>query len=208
MSKGSSAAKYKLTYFDVRARCEHIRLLFAAGKLAFDDVRIKQEDWPTLKPTTPLGALPMLEVNGQKYSESLALGRYVAKEAKMYGSSNLEQLDIDMIVDVVNGWREDSFAAAFEKDEKLKAEKIEKLKESVETKLDILAKRLGKKKYFVGDKLSWADIHFYTCVEILKKPMEMNDVLDKQPALKALFDLVAKNEGIAKYLKTRKDTQF
>ena len=44
-------AKYKLTYFDARGRGEPIRMLFAAADVKYDEVRVKFEDWPELKPS-------------------------------------------------------------------------------------------------------------------------------------------------------------
>jgi hypothetical protein len=42
-------ASYKLSYFDIQALGEPIRLLLAFGKVEFIDNRIKFEDWPELK---------------------------------------------------------------------------------------------------------------------------------------------------------------
>lgn len=58
--------KPKLTYFDISgSRGEECRLaLFLAG-IEFDDVRIKFPDWPALKPTTPYGSMPILELPGK-----------------------------------------------------------------------------------------------------------------------------------------------
>ena len=42
-------SRYKLTYFDFRGRADLIRLLFVAGKVDFEDVRISFEEWPALK---------------------------------------------------------------------------------------------------------------------------------------------------------------
>ena len=42
---------YKLQYFPARARAEHIRMLFAVGGVAFEDVHVQQKDWPALKPS-------------------------------------------------------------------------------------------------------------------------------------------------------------
>ena len=40
----------KLTYFDGRGRCEHIRLILAYGGIKYEDVRVQFPDWPALKP--------------------------------------------------------------------------------------------------------------------------------------------------------------
>ena len=44
--------KYKLTYFNFRARAELARLLFACAEVEFDDERITTIDkWVDLKPS-------------------------------------------------------------------------------------------------------------------------------------------------------------
>lgn len=40
---------YKLTYFNVQALGEPMRLLFAYAGVEYEDVRIEDEDWPKLK---------------------------------------------------------------------------------------------------------------------------------------------------------------
>lgn len=58
--------KPKLMYFDAPvSRGEECRLALYAGGVDFEDVRVKREEWPALKPTTPFGSLPVFEVPGQ-----------------------------------------------------------------------------------------------------------------------------------------------
>ena len=47
---------YKLHYFNVTARADLIRLLFAVSGIDFEDHRIELDEWPAIKPTTPLGS--------------------------------------------------------------------------------------------------------------------------------------------------------
>jgi glutathione S-transferase len=59
-------SKPKLTYFDAPvSRGEECRLALHLSGVDFDDVRIRREDWPALKPKTPFGSMPVLELPGQ-----------------------------------------------------------------------------------------------------------------------------------------------
>ena len=52
---------YKFTYFDVPARGETARLLFALADQPFDDIRInKERDWAELKPSKSKGLKGMV----------------------------------------------------------------------------------------------------------------------------------------------------
>jgi glutathione S-transferase len=58
--------KPKLIYFDAPvSRGEECRLALHLAGVEFEDVRVKFADWPALKPTTPYGAMPILELPGQ-----------------------------------------------------------------------------------------------------------------------------------------------
>jgi prostaglandin-H2 D-isomerase / glutathione transferase len=59
-------AKPKLTYFDAPvSRGEECRLALHLAGIDFDDNRVKPAEWPTIKPTTPYGSVPVLEIDGQ-----------------------------------------------------------------------------------------------------------------------------------------------
>lgn len=58
--------KPKLFYFDAPvSRGEECRLALHLAGVEFEDVRIKPADWPAMKPETPYGGLPILELPGQ-----------------------------------------------------------------------------------------------------------------------------------------------
>lgn len=59
-------SKPRLIYFDAPvSRGEECRLALHLAGVDFEDVRVKRDDWPALKPRTPYGSLPVLELPGQ-----------------------------------------------------------------------------------------------------------------------------------------------
>src|SRR4051812_23071978 len=55
--------KPRLTYFDApMSRGEECRLALHVGGVDFEDNRISREAWLALKPTTPFGSMPILEL--------------------------------------------------------------------------------------------------------------------------------------------------
>lgn len=47
----------------------------------------------------PFGQVPVLEVDGKKIGQSVAISRYVGKLAKLDGGNDLENFEIDSVVD-------------------------------------------------------------------------------------------------------------
>lgn len=55
-------------------------MLFALAEVPYEDIVVQLEDWPKVKPTLPLGQVPILDVDGNVLVQSEAIGRYVARE--------------------------------------------------------------------------------------------------------------------------------
>nr|XP_023014372.1 glutathione S-transferase-like [Leptinotarsa decemlineata] len=103
------APAYKLTYFNVTALGEPIRFLLSYGGLDFEDVRVEFEQWPALKPTMPFGQMPVLEFNGKVAHQSTSICRYLAKQVKLNGQNDWEDLEIDAAADTVNDLRSSKY---------------------------------------------------------------------------------------------------
>uniref|UniRef100_F1LBG7 Glutathione S-transferase 1 n=1 Tax=Ascaris suum TaxID=6253 RepID=F1LBG7_ASCSU len=73
-------SQYKLTYFNIRGLGEGARLIFHQAGVEFEDNRLSREDWPSLKPSTPFGQLPLLEVDGEVLAQSTAIFRYLGRK--------------------------------------------------------------------------------------------------------------------------------
>ncbi|KAK2712883.1 hypothetical protein QYM36_011548 [Artemia franciscana] len=93
---------YKLTYFNLRAKGEPIRLILAYGNIQYEDNRIEFSDWPALKPKTPFGQLPVLEVDGKPLAQSNAIARFLAKQCNLMPATDWEQAQADELADLAN----------------------------------------------------------------------------------------------------------
>jgi len=202
---------YKLTYFNGRGRAEVSRLIFAAAGQEFEDNRVERSDWPSLKAQTPLGQMPVLEYDGVKLPQSMAVARFLAKQFHLAGKDNLEQAKVDAVVDTISDLFAKFVTARTEKDETKKQELTKSLVTEEFPKhfqnLEVLGKLYGDGgAFFVGKKLTWADLLFYTVGEALLAVDE--NCLNNHTWLKKNRAEVEKQPKIAEYLKSRPKTSF
>merc|ERR1711862_361358 len=79
------------------------------------------------KPSLPLGQLPVIEVDGKTYPQSMALARYAARLSDLYPSDPLETLSVESVMDSMMELFSPMVDIVFiEKDEEKKKEKTEK----------------------------------------------------------------------------------
>lgn len=88
----------KLTYFDMAARAEPIRLALFMDGIEFEDCRILPPEFATLKPTLPSGQLLVLEVDGYVLSQSHAILRYIGNLTGLYPQTVLDAAKCDAAV--------------------------------------------------------------------------------------------------------------
>ena len=98
----SASTEMELVYFDVPGRAEPIRIMLHAAGIDFVDTRISGKDWATIKPTTPLGFVPILKMGGKEYSQSAALMRFAAKKSGCYPTNDIQALVVDEVMDSIN----------------------------------------------------------------------------------------------------------
>jgi len=203
---------YKLTYFDVRARAELARLLFALGGQKYEDVRIQREKWMEIKPTTPFGQMPVLEVDGVKLCQSKTIGRFLANRFGVAGKNEIEKAQADMVVDCIADVAAPVGPMRFEQDATRKAEQRDKYgKETLPNHIKNLEKLLKENKggdaYFVGDALTWADVAFLDLCGWVESNGFTAD-LSAAPKLKALKAKVEAQPKIAEWIKKRPANDF
>lgn len=74
-----------LTYFNIEAAAEKVRLALVMTGTEFEDKRINFDEWGALKPTTPYGQLPLMTVTSadgttKTFAQSVAMMRWVARK--------------------------------------------------------------------------------------------------------------------------------
>ncbi|XP_033644491.1 S-crystallin SL11-like [Asterias rubens] len=202
-------ASYKLEYFDVRGRGEVTRMLLALAGKKFEDVRISLEQYTDeYKKKLPCGQLPVFDVDGKQLVDSAAINSYLAREFGYYGSSSWEAALIDQVVGVVSDIWTPLIETVFMPDE---AAQIAKQKELFDGKVqgfmkfleDALCKNGEGDGFFVGDKISLADLNFHTAMESLENLKYTDKNLDKYPKLAALRTRISADKGLSEYLAAR-----
>lgn len=195
-------SKPKLTYFDAAtSRGEECRLALHVAGVEFEDVRIKREDWPALKPKTPFGGLPTLEVPGKPVlAESNAILVYIGRKHDLHPKDAFEAARHEAILSqgevlrttVGRTLRMNDPAEKKAAREDLAANFIPAWGQCVE-------RQIGDGPFFAGAKIHVADIRLYMAVRWFA-----NGTVDHVPAtifspctkLTRLFEAVRDHAGV------------
>ena len=96
----------QLTYLDSPGRAEPIRIALVLAKLPFEDRRVKFPEFAALREqgAFPLGAVPMLTVDGRPMVQTAAILRYVARlgQTDLYPTDPFAGFVVDTTLDTFN----------------------------------------------------------------------------------------------------------
>jgi len=207
-------AKFNLKYFGLPALGEPPRLLFALGKIPFEDQTITFEEWGPIKPTTKWGQVPVLTTpEGKEMTQSKAISRYLAKLVvvdgqKLYPDDPLLAFDVDEMIDAFEDVRMKivpTFAIK-DADEKLAARAALFADDGACTQL--LAKIDGfmGDGFAVGGVFTLADVWTYFMVMFFRSGFLDGvpaDFVDKHPKMKAVAARVAANPEVKAYVESK-----
>ncbi|WIA20561.1 hypothetical protein OEZ85_004951 [Tetradesmus obliquus] len=204
----SSAPVPVLTYFNVPGRGEIARLLFTIGKVDFEDKQVVFEEWGALKPTTPFGQIPILQVGDTVAAQSAAIDHYAAKLAGLQPQDPLQALLVDQTYYFVTS---DIHTALISPTAKLAGEEQLKARQALsapggplKSKLAQLEKLVAGRsgKFIVGEQLSLADLSVFNFLGMLKSGFWAGipaDVASDFPALTVFRNQIASLPEIAAY---------
>jgi len=231
---GSFGKPPVLKYFDAKGAAEIVRYLFAVADENYDDYRYPMQmegmfGQPGFKVTKeefdkdkadgkmPFQKVPIMEVEGVTLAQSKAIERFVAKKLGLFGKTDLESAQIDMICEQIRDIK-DSWLRA--RGHKMKPDMEDKdvvnsvenfFKDQLPAQMDMLQKQMDTSGYFVGDTITLADISFYHFVKSTFFPPfgeKIPDILAKYPKLVALNQNVQDNPSIKTWEEKRPQTAF
>ncbi|WAR25560.1 SCR11-like protein [Mya arenaria] len=164
----------------------------------------------------PLEALPVLEIDGKKFCQSIAIVHYLAREFGLMGSNNMEALVIEELLEIFTEITIKHLMKMYhEKDHEKKVDLMKTIKETVMPRyIAFIEERLkennGGKGFYVGDKVSVADLALYNTMFNLKKSMgkEGQDPFEGSNLLNAFYERVASLPNIAAWEKARPQTDM
>nr|1GSQ_A Chain A, GLUTATHIONE S-TRANSFERASE [Todarodes pacificus]2GSQ_A Chain A, GLUTATHIONE S-TRANSFERASE [Nototodarus sloanii] len=201
--------KYTLHYFPLMGRAELCRFVLAAHGEEFTDRVVEMADWPNLKATMYSNAMPVLDIDGTKMSQSMCIARHLAREFGLDGKTSLEKYRVDEITETLQDIFNDVVKIKFAP---------EAAKEAVQQNYEKSCKRLapflegllvsngGGDGFFVGNSMTLADLHCYVALEVPLK--HTPELLKDCPKIVALRKRVAECPKIAAYLKKRPVRDF
>lgn len=200
MQHSNGTAIPTLTYFDARGRAEVIRLILEETGTPYRERRVAVEQWPALKPTLPLGQLPIYEEGDLLLFQSHAIYRYLARKHDLYGKDEREHIRCDIVnetfVDAQNTLGGFYWSPTFaEKRDEFERKDLPKLLERVQ---GLLAQNRDGQGYWVGSALSYVDFcawHFLDYV----RPFSQR-TLDRFELLMAFKQRIEARPRVAAYL--------
>jgi len=162
-------SKIKLSYFDINGgRGEPVRIAMSIAGMEFEDERISFPEFGKMRGSTPLNALPTLEINGEVYTQSNAMNRYIGKQAGLYPDDPWQAFLCDEVMEAIEDIYHYIVRTFALKGEELKAARAV-LCDTLRIYLKLLGNRLSAAggHYFADNKLTVADLKAYVLVKSL-----------------------------------------
>ncbi|KAK4528446.1 hypothetical protein GAYE_SCF56G6389 [Galdieria yellowstonensis] len=197
---------YTLTYFPIRGRAEHARLLLEDNQIPYKSQVVQfGDEWKSFKAKglesgeLPFGQVPVLHDGNLHLAQSGAIARYLARKHNKYGADDVEKALNDMMFDM--GIDIQNMYVKFIFDENHKQKKGEFVQE-VKGKLDLVEKFMKRqgKPYLASSEPTFADYLMFEVLDVIKRQQE--DILKDFPLLQGFYEKMGSRPNIVAYRKS------
>ncbi|XP_052587472.1 glutathione S-transferase Mu 2-like [Peromyscus californicus insignis] len=196
-----------LGYWDIRGLCQAIRLFLEYTDSSYEEKRYTMGDAPDydrsqwLSDKFKLGLdfpnLPYLIDGSHKITQSNAILRYLARKHNLCGETEEERVRMDILENQAMDTHMQLVMVCYSPEfEKLKPEYLEGLPE----KMKLYSEFLGKRPWFVGEKITYVDFLAYDILD--QQRVFEPKCLDAFPNLKDFLARFEALEKIAAYMKS------
>ena len=206
-------AAYKLTYFNNRGFAEVLRFIFAQAGVPYEDRRVGGEEWAKLKPTTPTGQLPILEIEGKTLTGSAPIARFLAGRFGLEGTSDLEKAQLGGMIDYLLDFVPNISSWSAEQNEDKKTAIWDTVRnEHIPKYWGLINKWIEDNTgsvWIFGSNPTYVDFFIYCYTELILAIDPLNqDVFNQFPAILKHRAAVESLPNIAKWIKERPVTQY
>ncbi|XP_069489089.1 glutathione S-transferase Mu 2-like [Ambystoma mexicanum] len=194
-----------LGYWDIRGLAHSIRLLLEYTGTKYEDKMYTcgpdddRTEWLKEKETLGLDFpnLPYFIDGPVKLTQSNAILRYIARKHNLCGESEEEMVRVDLLEGQAMDFRTQLATLAYSPDfEALKDPYLKQLPD----KLKLFSEFLGQRKWFAGEKITFADFLVYDALD--QHRMLEPKCLDSFPKLKTFLEQFEALEKINTYMKS------
>jgi len=161
--------KPRLTYFDAPvSRGEECRLALHLAGIDFEDVRVKRADWPALKPNTPFGTMPTLEIPGRPtLAQTNAILVFIGRQHDLHPTDPFEAARHEMMMGHVEDLSHKMSPSLSLADEEKKRAREALAATYLPAWGANAEKQLGDGPFFAGAKINVVDLKLYGAVRWL-----------------------------------------
>jgi len=198
--------KPRLVYFDFAgSRGEECRIALHVAGVDFEDVRVKREEWPALKPQTPFGAMPVFEIPGHKpLAQSNAILNLIGRRHGLHPGDDFERAQAEALMESAEDLRHKVSPTLRITDEAQKKTAREELaRNEIPTWAGQVERQLGDGPFVAGDQIGVADIKLYMLVRWFAAGTVDHvpaTVFDAFPRLKRLYEAVAAHPRVREWV--------
>ncbi len=196
----------KLTYFDTTGgRGEPLRIVLDAGNIPFEDHRISFAEFGQAAKDLPMGAVPVVEIDGTVYTQSNALIRYYGKISGLYPEDAWEAYKCDEVMGATEDLTNKLVQTFGLKDDALLSARQALVKGPITRYLKLLDSRLSEagSNYLADNRFTIADLKVFIQLRSLTSGfldhVPTDTVSSVAPRLQDYAESIAKEPSILSY---------